>query len=120
MAMNPNPKWRGIHLPGNRLRAEEALLGVFQDLEDRARGVLLAAFEDCPACVAPALYRVGTTLPSDIRGHATSKLEGYPGKNLSEALLSDPGLATDIAMFATRRVEEKRQEGRRREIEKRN
>ena len=40
MAMNPNPKWRGIHLLVIGCGQREALLGVFQDLEDRARGVL--------------------------------------------------------------------------------
>ncbi len=111
-------RWREIFLPGNRRRAEEALFGAFQDLEAGAREVLLAAFEEGPAYVAPALHRAGTTLPSDIRGHATSKLEGYSGKSLSEALLSDPDFAVDIAAFAAKQVEERRQSGRRQEVGK--
>lgn len=109
--------WKEISRQSNKERPTEVLRERFKDLSQEAFTVLLKAFEEGPACVAPALYGPGATLPAEIHAHATSRCtEINPGMSLSDALLSNPGLATEIASFAADRVDEGRREGRRHEV----
>jgi hypothetical protein len=113
--------WREISRESNKDRPTEALREIFKDLTPDAFRVLLTAFEDGPACVAPALYGPGVTLPAEIYAYANRRCSGLtPHVSLSDALLSKPGLAADIAIFAAGRVEQERRDARRREVGKDN